>query len=336
MQSSRSDRYISYKHLNSYKVESSQAKGLLLPEPAQWIKDPDYDIRIYAPDIHSGQYLNYDTKEKVSQLFASGFKPYLILEEKTCRYCAGQMNCFKAGSGGGCKFRSNFLGVCPNCKWWSYVRTRNGWDVEGTYSEFLEGIIHKFDSEHTSIPVSVLIEEIRRKRLDLTTVKPKDLEIIVGAVVRDTMGLDSFYVGGPRDGGVDVFVTTGQAPIAIQVKRRGPHAAAESVSTIREFVGAMVTTGNYRGIVATTAERFSDAASNLAVSHRLKKMGIEIDLYHYDRLCELIETRNQDRREAWHECVRRATTPDWHFVRGTRSAALTELEEELSALSGRK
>ena len=73
------------------------------------------------------------------------------------------------------------------------------------------------------------------------------------------------HVGRPNDGGIDVMlIDVEMEQWLIQVKHRETQNITEGVSTIRDILGAMVVQGARRGIVVSTAKRFSRYAIQAA------------------------------------------------------------------------
>jgi hypothetical protein len=86
------------------------------------------------------------------------------------------------------------------------------------------------------------------------------MEQLVAAAFRETMPCEVRHLGGPGDNGVDVLMITAEKAYAIQVKRRADPQKTEPVSSIREFLGAMILEGHRNGIFVSTAAQFSRAA----------------------------------------------------------------------------
>ncbi len=108
---------------------------------------------------------------------------------------------------------------------------------------------------------------IRRHPHFLHSVDPKLFEKFVADVFRaNYTNAEVIPTGKPNDGGVDVlFIDAEKKQWLIQVKRRGVKRQSEEVSTIRDMLGAMIVEGVYRGIVVSTAPRFSRWAKQAAM-----------------------------------------------------------------------
>ena len=107
---------------------------------------------------------------------------------------------------------------------------------------------------------------IRRDTSHLHFVDPKRLEKFVADVFRaNYTDAEVIHIGKPNDGGVDVLLIDAEKKQwLIQVKRRGVKRQSEEVRTIRDMLGAMIVEGVYRGIIVSTAPRFSRWAKQAA------------------------------------------------------------------------
>src|SRR5207248_1865634 len=106
-------------------------------------------------------------------------------------------------------------------------------------------------------PVLKLRQEIQRRELDLRSISPKELEIVAGSVLRDYLDCTVRHVGGPGDQGIDLLLVQGKKTHAVQVKRRLSAEKSEGVAVVRSLLGSLVLSKLNRGIVVSTAPRFS-------------------------------------------------------------------------------
>jgi len=187
------------------------------------------------------------------------------------------------------EFRISNAMKCSQCGWWAYCFTkRKEYPEQFTRDELYEGILYSFDTKHTERPINILRQQIHKKQIDLRSISPKELEILVGAVFRDFYHAPVRHIGGPGDGGIDILVTVEDSPIAIQVKRREKAKPNESVCVIRDLIGSVILAQLPRGIVVSTAEDFTKPAKKAVTSPGLTRVGVDIDLYNYKKLSEMI------------------------------------------------
>ena len=190
--------------------------------------------------------------------------------------------------------RSGLVIICTNCGWWKLIKhfkdgVCSDEDHSLWFTNFIyEGIIHTFPQDSPEGLIEAVRQQIARREIDLYSISPTMLEHLVGAVVKDHLGLDVRHVGGPGDEGIDLLVSESANPIAIQVKRRQSHSKIETVSEVRHLLGSMLIKGYKHGILATTAGRFSRPAQ-AAVEGIRERLSVVIELYDYRKLLELVQ-----------------------------------------------
>lgn len=214
-----------------------------------------------------------------------------IFDIRACPYCGVAThtgNEFRRPGTNGEWARGDVL-LCRSCRWWVYVFSKNKTYPYDYYrNEVYEAVVHKFDVDGMEVPLSVLRRMVAQNEIDLRSISPDALERLVGAVFRDHLGLEVHHVGGPGDHGVDLLLGQGPKSIAIQVKRRAGSDTAEAAKVVRELIGAVVNQDLVTGVVVSTAARFSSQAATEAELARRSRHHIQIDLYAYDRLREMV------------------------------------------------
>lgn len=95
-------------------------------------------------------------------------------------------------------------------------------------------------------------------------------------------------MGRPDDGGVDIiYIDADDKQWLVQVKRRENPRSTESVSTIRNLLGAMLLQDSRTGIIVSTADHFSYQA--YAAVDRAREVGMAlrlIDRYALDHMLD--------------------------------------------------
>jgi hypothetical protein len=167
---------------------------------------------------------------------------------------------------------------CHNCGWWA---AKQKTEEEGTFNgkpailrggrRYVAAVLKQFDPSDQRVPIQELRHYLIRNVSDIREIQPQTMEELVRSVYKDFLQCDVHYFTANTyspDGGIDLAVVEGEHGIetAIQVKRRSRE-IAESVNTIRDFVGALAIEGYRKGIFVTTG-RFSKDAQ--AIPTRLK------------------------------------------------------------------
>lgn len=133
------------------------------------------------------------------------------------------------------------------------------WEAFSRFSEEKD-LIYEVDSMHWeklyySIIASVedlekekavkqLVYEIRKDSKLLYKINPTRLEQIAQYVFSSHFNCEVEHIGQSHDGGVDLLIINSDKPILVQVKRREKASSVESVSTVRDFLGAMFIRNN--------------------------------------------------------------------------------------------
>lgn len=204
---------------------------------------------------------------------------------------------------------------CLSCGWWD-VEEEGRVRQDETTSHYEAPTVHRrsvlrhFDVAGSDVPIHSLRNYLARHPEKLPTINPYALESLVADVFRETMDCEAIHVGGPNDGGIDLILIQGDRRFVVQTKRRaGPR--AESVSCIREFIGAMVVAGEFRGIFVTTAPRFSKSAVTAAAAAANRGAVECIDLVNADRLIDVCKLAVSDTDEHWRKV--RSPLSDLHL-----------------------
>jgi len=165
---------------------------------------------------------------------------------------------------------------CPKCGWWAAqqktIEYMGGLGIRGG-RRYVAAILKHFDPSHSAVGIEELRRYLTHNYSDNRAVTPRKMEELVRSVFQDFLQCEVHYFTNDTyapDGGIDLVALEGDDGLvtAIQVKRR-TRDIAESVCTIREFVGAMAVEGFRKGIFVTTG-RYSKTAQRLPT--RVKKV----------------------------------------------------------------
>lgn len=195
---------------------------------------------------------------------------------------------------------------CGMCGWWLLRRYR-GENFHWTLTEsvvYNEGIVYRFDIDLISEPVYALRKRLLHGEATFDRISPREMEVLVGSILRDYLDAEVVHVGGPGDEGIDLLLVIGAQRFIVQVKRRLSARKREPVAVVRDLLGTMLVHGVNRGVLATTSHGLSFPARRAAESPHVQKVGLSIDLYNQERLRDILELT--DPPEApWEEIVRR-------------------------------
>lgn len=196
------------------------------------------------------------------------------------------------------------LNLCARCGWWhfhedhrlTFAADEEGRQLSPTVARWWEmhhAAVGRIDVSDESLPIEKLRAHLARywdQRTDLSAQQAEDL---VGSVLREHHRGEIVRLtanANTPDGGIDLVLTCDGGTIrrAIQIKRRLKR-DMEGVQEVRNFVGAMVLTGEQRGIFVTTASRFSRAARKLPSSPHLARVKLNLELLDGEELLELLQ-----------------------------------------------
>lgn len=197
---------------------------------------------------------------------------------------------------------------CDHCGWWAietegHDAVENGGDGDGNdnrcdYS-LVCGILRRFSASDGDVPVTDLRKWLSTHRDAIVSVDPFVFEKFVADCLRHYYpAADIRLVGGRRDLGIDIFaIAENDEPTIIQVKRRTRLSATEGVNTVRELNGVLFREGVPRGMVITSACRFSrDAWQEIDLASRNNRIWgarYKVELKSAEFLFEMLDIANR-------------------------------------------
>lgn len=219
------------------------------------------------------------------------------LSRARCPYCRSIL---ARTDGGGMAMNRGWgthVKSCGGCGWWfcEEMQTPVGGEPDTDFSDeewgctFVEGILQKFRVDDLAIPVQILRDYIHKKPGMLHDLHPRKFEELVASILRDFFDCEVTLTGQTADGGVDVYLVHGDRKYLVQAKRRSSRDATEGVQVVRELAGVLLISGETRGVVVSTAARFSRAAHREASSPHLNALGYSIDLLNGRRLLDVLD-----------------------------------------------
>lgn len=189
---------------------------------------------------------------------------------------------------------------CENDGWWQHkINEESTANPKAWYSVIHEGILTEYPEDSSKVPIEVLNDYIYKNPEKITNIHDKKMEELVGSVFGSFYNCEVKIVGKSSDGGVDVILVDGDNPTMVQVKRRKSINKTESVSYVRELLGATLLQKSRSCIFVTTANKFSKEAektASLAIDLGLVK---RYDLINYDRFINMLKSKPKKIQQTW-------------------------------------
>jgi restriction system protein len=227
-----------------------------------------------------------------------------------CPYCKVTLDIQTIERPGGL-MRSFDVRTCSQCGWWDTEQylEEDQWPVEGqdkiccsVKSSHKRAILKQFSITAIDVPVASLRNHLATHFDRVTDISPRKMEELVSDIFADHLDCEVKHVGGPGDGGIDLLLIRGDVESAIQVKRRANITKSEPVSSIREFLGAMLLGGHRRGIFVSTAAKFSPPAIDAATKATTSGIVEFIELRNAEDIHRMCVSTSKN-RPVWEECL---------------------------------
>lgn len=196
---------------------------------------------------------------------------------------------------------------CEICGWWECsgrYEDENDWTPnEDDYRRYsaIYGVLRKFESGSKNLPVESLVVELKKNQSVLYEIHPTKLEELAQYVFSAYYDCTVKHVGKSHDGGIDLIIVDKDDPVLVSVKRRSKKDSVESVSTIRDLLGAMLIEGRARGLVLSTACRFS-ISSKKVIAKVLEQQKVDtFELVDFERFCAMLRLANSSVAQTWRQ-----------------------------------
>lgn len=236
-----------------------------MSKPKQMAAYDKFEITSEGYVLHDDAYLSGEGEETIYKNPLSNLR--------NCAYCSTKLlkvedDMFQERSR-----RDYCLWYCEYCRFWQARLYSDPFGECMPPPDHLAYVskLREFNTRLPNVCSEEIAMNIRRDKHDVHFVNPKRFEKFVADVFRaNYTNAEVVHVGKPNDGGVDVLLIDAQKEQwLIQVKRRGIKRQSEEVRTIRDLLGAMVAEGVCKGIVVSTAPRFSRAAQKTATKAKV-------------------------------------------------------------------
>jgi HJR/Mrr/RecB family endonuclease len=156
-----------------------------------------------------------------------------------------------------------YLYTCANCGWWAFHEFLD--DRERAWPEmdyFLCGAMKIWNDSILDHAIGTLRDYLAKhdRTADFKALNPQTFELLVAECLKhEFKPCEVRHVGvtgGQGDGGIDIYLIKENEEWLIQVKRRLTD-SPEPIQTIRELNGVLLREGKQKGIVVTSAPRFT-------------------------------------------------------------------------------
>ncbi len=189
-----------------------------------------------------------------------------------------------------------------NCGWWSVSQSYGQMSCGNNFKQtevVIRGILRRFDCTSLSLPLDVLRRALLDKGELLNAIHPRKMEELVKSVFEDFFHCEVEHCGRSGDGGVDLALVLSDRPLIVQVKRRRDQSAVESVSAVRELLGAAVVRNVQQVIFVTSADHFSRQSTDEAQIALLRGAVSRFELIDRHRFLASLHLIQDARSKPW-------------------------------------
>jgi restriction system protein len=162
-----------------------------------------------------------------------------------------------------------------------------------------QAIVRTFDVSEKLLPLDTLLTHLRKKTSILYDIHPRKMEEVVRYVFSSYYSCDVIHCGKSHDNGIDLIMIDSDEPTLIQVKRRQSPDHVESVSVIREFLGALLVNRSRKGIFVSTADHYSKETFKTIDTILGEDVVTKFDLIDYNRFTEMLSVIKNEKKEPW-------------------------------------
>jgi len=201
--------------------------------------------------------------------------------------------------------------VCE-CGWWehtfySFLDGINNDEFKDWGFEIDSAILRKFDIASKTVPLDCLQKYITSHNDEIYKIHHKQMEYLVRDILSEHFACEAHVVGKSHDGGIDVIAIESDSSFAIQVKRRTKPGKVESVSGIRELIGAIGLQEEHyeKCMFVTTADHFSpDAIKARDMALRKNKVQ-QFELIDVHTLISILKLCKTNDHHPWENLIKR-------------------------------
>ena len=195
------------------------------------------------------------------------------------------------------------LQTCANCGWWALTKIAR--EVEANYVIQRYGVAKFFAIDDLNAPLDSLRQFLKDHPDHVAHVNPHRFELLMAECLKDYFGpCEVIHTGRSGDGGVDIkLVCTDGDTYLVQVKRRTHLDRPEGVRVIRELNGVLFREGQAKGMIITTAERFSAHADQETRIKTPLQGAYEMRLLVFDDIVSMLRLPRRSPYEPWKQHI---------------------------------
>lgn len=190
---------------------------------------------------------------------------------------------------------------CSKCGWWEVEHL---YSDDWIYDRYLRhAILELFQPSDIYLPVMSLRKHLRRHPELIYKIHPTKMEELVQSVFKEYYHCEVLHCGKSHDQGVDLLLVNSDIQAIIQVKRRVSPKSVESVSVIRELLGATLLQGKQHSIFVSTADHFSPEAVLTAQRSVTLNIVKSFDLFNAKKFFEILGLLRIEKEEYWRKNI---------------------------------
>ncbi len=192
-----------------------------------------------------------------------------------------------------------YLFVCGHCGWWQVISGVGGYGIKACKTH--RGRLKEYPVNSLDVPLGELRSYLREHPNDVAFVNPTAFERLMADCLRDKYdSCEVVHVGGTADRGIDlILVRLDEGSRLVQVKRRSDLTSTEGVQVVRELNGVLFRDNIAKGMVITTASRFTKPALDETSIWTPTGQTYDMELLSYPNVVELFDVKPRHPHQPW-------------------------------------
>jgi len=199
------------------------------------------------------------------------------------------------------------LYVCEKCGWWTSIKAIEGVGFSAyKKSEIHKGLLKTYPINSLEVPINELRVFLKNHPNHMAFTHPTAFEKLMADCIKNTHEYcEVKHVGGTADGGIDIIlIDLYEGKRLVQVKRREDITSTEGVKVVRELNGVLFRENIPKGMVITTAKKFSAAAVKEIEATALNQEEYSMKLFTYSDIVELFDIKPDNPHKPWEKFIK--------------------------------